>query len=573
MSREKDPLLPSRGDGLSAFYKSSNYMSANTFDQIAKEIMHQQGHKNAMNRSQSTGGLAFGTDHINSSSRRTLYGSLPFTAQFGMQSRESSLQKVLSSVTSYESLGPDVVVTRPLNDVDMEDIDSIVLTVPLGMAVLVAVLAQFLVGYNTSVMNAPESVVFPGHSLLLWSVVVASFAIGGPFGAIFGGVMANRKGRRGAMLINCWIFLIGGILMSLAPNIYWLIPARLICGFSSGLASVVVPVYLGEIAPPTLRGALGTLTQFAMVLGILASTLTAFLFSNDDQWRFLFAVTPVLAAIQLIISPFLLESPRWLLGLNSDSQQARNVLRKLRALRTNDEVESEAQNFIFAHEQQKMSSNVRSAHGISAYWELLQNADIQLLLQSAIILQIAQQLCGINAVFYYSTSFFEGTIDNPKVGSALVAFVNVLATYLALKLMDRTPRRMLLIWSCGGMLISTIFIILAALGYVHKFTSVIAVMGFVSFFEIGLGPIPWLIVAEMFDAKYVATAMSVSCIVNWACNFLVGVSFPTLHATYGAYCFVPYGIVLFGTLIYVCVRLPETHGRSLEDIQRLAAHA
>ena len=128
---------------------------------------------------------------------------------------------------------------------------------------------------------------------------------------------------------------------------------------------------------------------------------------------------------------------------------------------------------------------------------------MRLLVISSIVLQMAQQLCGINAVFYYSTEFFTGVINDPLVGSTLVGFVNVVATYIALLLMDNTARRTLILISAGGMFVSTIFIISALLGVVPNVIALVATMSYVSFFEIGLGPIPWLIVAEMFDSKYV----------------------------------------------------------------------
>jgi SP family facilitated glucose transporter-like MFS transporter 3 len=184
------------------------------------------------------------------------------------------------------------------------------MTYPLLSAVLVSMLSQFLVGYNTSVMNAPQDVVFPDHTIAQWSVAVAAFAIGGPFGAIAGGYIANRQGRKGALLMTSWIFLVGGLLMGLAMNVYWLIPARFLVGFASGLSSVVVPVYLGEIAPPTLRGTLGTCTQFALVIGILVSSLVAFPLATPVGWRYLFLLTPVLCVVQLLLSSLLLESPR-----------------------------------------------------------------------------------------------------------------------------------------------------------------------------------------------------------------------------------------------------------------------
>ena len=142
----------------------------------------------------------------------------------------------------------------------------------------------------------------------------------------------------------------------------------------------------------------------------------------------------------------------------------------------------------------------------SPVMELLQDKHMQVLVVAALFLQMGQQLCGINAVFYYSSSFFEGIIASPLLGSTLVALINVAATYVALVVMDTTARRTLLLWSAGGMLISTALITCALLGLVRNVIALLAVMAYVSFFEIGLGPIPWLIVAEMFDAKYVATA-------------------------------------------------------------------
>lgn len=383
----------------------------------------------------------------------------------------------------------------------------------------------------------------------------------------FGGYSANKLGRRGTMLLNSWIFLAGGLMMTLAPNLLWLIPARLIIGFASGLSSVVVPVYLGEIAPPTLRGTLGTCTQFAMVIGLLFSPLLSFKLATYSLWRYLFAVTPALAFFQLLVSPVLLESPRWLLSRDNNCCQARCVIKSLRGFRSKEEVENEVSNFLYASAKHKTSRD--SAHSSGAMIDLFQKRNTRLLLISSIVLQMAQQLCGINAVFYYSAMFFDGVISNPLQGTAIVSFVNVVATYVALQLMDNTPRRTLILWSSGGMLASTIVLIAALLGAINQGIALFAVMAFVSFFEIGLGPIPWLIVAEMFDAKYVATAMSLACIVNWACNFLVGLLFPLVQQHLGAFSFGPFAVVLMLTFLFSFFYLPETHNRTVEEIQRL----
>jgi MFS transporter, SP family, solute carrier family 2 (facilitated glucose transporter), member 3 len=324
---------------------------------------------------------------------------------------------------------------------------------------------------------------------------------------------------------------------------------------------------VGEIAPPTLRGTLGTCTQFALVVGILVSPLIAFPLATPSLWRWLFAATPILAILQLLVSPFLLESPRWLLNKDENSTVARCVIKALRGFRSDDEIELEVQNFMYASTKHKTGRD--SAHSSGAMWDLWCAKDIRILVVSVIILQMAQQLCGINAVFYYSSSFFEGVIDNPLLGTTLVSAINVLATYIALKLMDTTNRRTLLLWSAGGMLLSTVFIIAALLHIIPNYLALLAVMAFVSFFEIGLGPIPWLIVAEMFDAKYVATAMSMACIVNWGCNFLVGLLFPFVQQALGPWSFGPFGLVLIATFLFTYLLLPETHGKSVAEIQRL----
>lgn len=170
-------------------------------------------------------------------------------------------------------------------------------------------------------------------------------------------------------------------------------------------------------------------------------------------------------------------------------------------------------------------------------------------------------------MFYYSGLFFDGVIDDPLVGTTIIGFVNVVATYVALLLMDSCGRRTLIMWSSAGMFGSCILIVLSLLGYFNKMVALFAVGSYVSFFEIGLGPIPWLIVAEMFEGKYVTAAMSVSSQINWTCNFIVGVTFPYINEKLGPYSFVPFAIILLLTYVYAWVWLPETHGTTPEELQ------
>lgn len=445
--------------------------------------------------------------------RQELYIEVPFTAVFGLQRKERSLSQAFANyaanldVTQRNEYQNEEDKKSKLSRASMIILDELefesnVVTMPLVFAIIIAAASQFLVGYNTGVMNAPAKYVFPHHSTLSWSIAVSSFAVGGPFGAITAGRFADVRGRRGALLIATYTFLIGGVLQTMAIDMTSIIIARFIVGFASGFSSVLVPIYLGEMAPPTLRGLLGTVTQFAMVVGILVANLLAFPFAKEgNSWRILFAVTPIMSLLQIIMAPFLLESPRWLLGRDPKSLKARYIVKRLRGLRYDHEVESEVRFFLMGGDAQNSSTmaegsgtnsdnnnnnNNHTSSQMSILTEMWEQTRIRNLLLASLTLQVAQQFCGINAVFYYSTSFFEGVIDNPLVGTTIVGAVNVAATWAVLFMMDSYGRKTLILWSSAGMFISCIFIVLSLLGYFNHIIAVFAVNSYVAFFEVRL---------------------------------------------------------------------------------------
>lgn len=154
------------------------------------------------------------------------------------------------------------------------------------------------------------------------------------------------------------------------------------------------------------------------------------------------------------------------------------------------------------------------------------------------------------------------------MGTTIVGAVNVLATYAVLFLMDRCGRRTLIVWSSAGMLASCVVIVLTLLGYFQNMVALLAVNAYVIFFEFGLGPIPWLIVAEMFNGKYVAVAMSLSSQLNWFCNFVVGLVFPYMNQYLGPYSFGPFAMVLLVILVFAITILPETQGKTPEELAK-----
>eukprot|EP00592_Proboscia_alata_P003378 CAMPEP_0194366980 /NCGR_PEP_ID=MMETSP0174-20130528/15108_1 /TAXON_ID=216777 /ORGANISM="Proboscia alata, Strain PI-D3" /LENGTH=653 /DNA_ID=CAMNT_0039142523 /DNA_START=90 /DNA_END=2051 /DNA_ORIENTATION=+ len=511
--------------------------------------------------------------------RQELYEIIPFSATSGLQRK----QKGLSRAFAYYMSGLSLVeqehgMREPISEKDRElnssytslllldelDMDQALLTKPLILATVVACISQFLVGYNTGVMNSPEKNVFEYHGANVWAVAVSAFAVGAPFGAGLGGNLADSLGRRRALLLETWLFLLGGLIQTCALDMYSIIVGRVIIGVASGLVSVLVPIYLGELAPPTLRGALGTLTQFSFVIGVLSSYLIAL--PCASLWRVMFAVTPFMCVIQLAAFSFLVESPMWLLGRDHKSKRARFIIKKLRGCQHDHEVETEVKLYISAGKAQSFEEHSNKQ---SVLLEMLNNDKLRFLLTSSLILQISQQFCGINAVFYYSTLFLEsykGLADNSLISTATIGAINVIATMFAVILMDIYGRRTLILWSSGGMFLSCVFIVLSLLGYFSNSITLLAINAYVFFFAIGLGPIPWLIIAEMFDAKYVPTAMSVAFQLNWACNFAVGLAFPYMIKHLQEFSFGPFAVVLLLTFFFAMCYLPETQGSTPEEL-------
>jgi MFS transporter, SP family, solute carrier family 2 (facilitated glucose transporter), member 3 len=408
-----------------------------------------------------------------------------------------------------------------------------------------------------------QDLVFPGHSDLEWAVCVSIFAVGGPIGSLTAGRMSTALGRKKALIVDSFLFVLAGAIMAFAANIYMLIAGRFIVGYAAGTVSVVVPLYLGELAPPNLRGALGTGYQFGVVTGILAASLLAFGFSGPSNglaqpgWRFLMGFTIAPAVLQMALSSWLTESPRWLLTKNKPKEAA-DILRRLRG--SNDVYE----------EIDSICSASDNESGDMGFWAVLTDRSIRFPLLVGVVLQIAQQFSGINAVMFYANSFFKNVgLANPLVGTTLVQIVNVISTGVALVLMDTAGRRPLLVYSTVGMIFSTVVLTLALLKLLPfaGMVSVGGVMCFVWFFEIGLGPIPWLIVAEMFPARPRPTAMSIATMVNWVCSFIVGLVFPTLQSSLNEYSFVPFGTSLVLALVFVLKYVPETKGKTTAEIQ------
>uniref|UniRef100_A0A671XE40 Solute carrier family 2 member 3a n=1 Tax=Sparus aurata TaxID=8175 RepID=A0A671XE40_SPAAU len=446
-----------------------------------------------------------------------------------------------------------------------------------------AVIGSLQFGYNTGVINAPEQKlrsffndtwverygepISPGVCTIVWSVAVAIFSVGGMVGSFSVGVMANRFGRRRSMfLVNC-LAVIGGLLMgfsTICSSYEMVIAGRLVIGLFCGLFTGLTPMYVGEVSPTPLRGAFGTLHQLGVVVGILIAQVFGLesLLGSAKLWPLLLALTVAPAILQCILLPFCPESPRFLLINLKQEEQARKALVRLRG---SEDVSKDLQ------EMKEESAKMAMEKKVTIL-ELFRSASYRQPLLIAVMLQLSQQLSGINAVFYYSTGIFESAgVKKPIYATIGAGVVNTIFTVVSLFLVEKAGRRSLHLLGLGGMAISallmTISLLLKTLPGM-SYVAITAVMLFVAMFELGPGPIPWFIVAELFSQGPRPAAMAVAGCCNWTANFLVGMSFPKLEELCGPWVFLIFMAFLILFFIFTFIKVPETRGKTFDEIAR-----
>ncbi|XP_036144106.1 glucose transporter type 1 isoform X4 [Monomorium pharaonis] len=471
------------------------------------------------------------------------------------------------------------------------------LTLFLSYAILAAVLGMLQFGYNTGVINAPEvnienfmkdvykdrygEDISDDSVKTLYSVAVSIFAIGGMVGGFSGGTIANRFGRKGGLLLNNVLGIVGACLMGftkLAESYEMLFFGRFIIGVNCGLNTSLVPMYISEIAPLNLRGGLGTVNQLAVTVGLLVSQVLGIeqILGTNEGWPVLLGLAICPAILQLLLLPVCPESPRYLLITKQWEEEARKALRRLRA---SNQVEEDI-------EEMRAEERAQQAESTISMTELICSPTLRAPLVIGVVMQLSQQLSGINAVFYYSTNLFTSsglTDESAKFATIGIGAIMVCMTLVSIPLMDRTGRRTLHLYGLGGMFIFSIFITISFLikeffGYVQEmidwmsYISVVSTLCFVVFFAVGPGSIPWMITAELFSQGPRPAAMSIAVLVNWMANFLVGIGFPSMKTSLENYTFLPFSAFLAIFWIFTYKKVPETKNKTFEEILALFRH-
>ncbi|XP_041568231.2 solute carrier family 2, facilitated glucose transporter member 4 [Taeniopygia guttata] len=446
------------------------------------------------------------------------------------------------------------------------------LTPALALTVFAAALGSLGFGFNIGVINAPQKLLEgeynatwaqrwgsppPPQTLsLLWALSVAIFSVGGMGTALAGGAVAERLGRKGALLASNGLAVVGGALMGgakLGPTYILIILGRFIVGAYSGLVSVLVPLYVGEVAPLRLRGALGTLHQLGIVIGILVAQVLGLraLLGTPRAWPALFGAGLLPAALQLLLLPLCPESPRFLLARGQRGRARRGLSR----------LAGPAAEAGLAALEAELGRGPAPKVGLL---ELCRSRRYRQPLIVTLGLQLAQQLSGINAIFYYSTSIFEGAgLQDPAVGTIGTGVVNVAATALSVVLVERAGRRVLQLLGLLGMMgcATTLALALKLGGPFWGAVALASALAFVGFFAVGPGPLPWFVGSELFPPGPRAAALGLAGLLNWASNTAVAMAFPAMQAALGPLVFLLFGALLGGFSLFTFLLLPETRGR------------
>ena len=426
----------------------------------------------------------------------------------------------------------------------------------------VAALGGLLFGYDIGIISGALLFMEQDFPLtpFLTGVVVSSILLGAVAGAGASGALGDRLGRRKMVLIAAVIFALGAVGMGLSPTVGVLIFFRIVTGLAVGAASALVPTYISEISPTDMRGSLSSVFQLAITLGILLAYLVNFALAGAEAWRWMLGLAAVPAVVLFVGMYLVPETPRWLIK-NDRMDEARGVLRRSRG---QEDVEDEIGE-IREVEREEAQTGVRE---LLAPW-------VRPMLVVGVGLAMLQQFVGINTIIYYAPNIIKdtGLGDSASILATVgIGVVNVIFTLVAIWLIDRIGRKRLLLYGLSGMTLGTLLLglgfVLPSLAGVVSWITLGAMLLYIASFAASFGPIVWVMLPEIFPLQVRGSGVGVSSLSNWVANFIVALLFPVLIAALGQTpVFWGLGVICLLSMAFVYFRVPETMGRSLEEIE------
>jgi SP family arabinose:H+ symporter-like MFS transporter len=427
---------------------------------------------------------------------------------------------------------------------------------------VVAALGGLLFGFDTAVISGTINFIQPYFGLseagLGWTV--SSLLFGCIAGVFMAGKAGDHYGRKKVLMAAALLFFISAVGSASAHSLIFFLFARILGGIAVGVASILSPMYIAELAPAKYRGTLVSLNQLAIVIGILVAFFSNYLLvgTGENNWRWMLLVMAA-PAVLLFFSLFLVpESPRWLVarGRNDD---AFKVLVKTSGKE-------------LAYSELKEIEETLKNQEESTFSDLLA-PKIKPLLFIGIILAVFQQITGINTIMYYAPKIFANvgqSYDSALLQTILIGGTNLLFTLVAMVLIDRFGRKLLIVIGSIGMMLMLAG--LSALFFTNQTSGVLVlvfILGYIAFFAASLGPALWVVAAELFPNRLRSKGMSIAIVSLWIACTIVTIVFPImLEKLSGGITFLIFALICLANLVYVIAYVPETKGKTLEELEK-----
>ncbi|KAM9354810.1 solute carrier family 2, facilitated glucose transporter member 1 [Pholidichthys leucotaenia] len=465
-------------------------------------------------------------------------------------------------------------------DYSIYGLDKSTLTATLLTSTLAAVLGSLQIGYHTGNVNAPAKIIeeffnhtwrgrhnqsLTDHSLtILWSLSVSIKYFGALLGSLGVKYLADSYGRRNSILIVNGLSVVGACLMfasKASQSFEVLILGRFVFGLFCGLVMSLNPLYIQEVSPTNLRGAFATLNQVSFALGILLGMVAGLdtVLGTKHDWAMMLSLSLIPALLQYLVLPFCPESPRYLLISRGEENKAEAALLRLRGRA--DQVISEME------EMKEEAAHTQS--GVTIH-EFFKKRSYKQPIIIVLVISLGSQLSGFSAIINYSTKVFQTRFDQAKYLTVGVGAVNLIFTLIAVFLMEQAGRRKLILTGFISIAVCNLImtIVDSVMHLVPELRSlqVLLVFCIISAYELGPGPISWFIAAELFDQPGRPMAMAFGSMLNWGGKFVLALVFPPLLKICGAYVYLLFMTVALFTFTFTWIRLPETKGRTFDDI-------
>lgn len=429
---------------------------------------------------------------------------------------------------------------------------------------IIGALAGLMFGLDIGVISGAQQFIQKdfGISDAMLEHVVSWMMLGAAIGAIGASWVSARLGRKRSLLLGSMLFALASVACGLSTSVHMLLAFRLVLGLSIGVLTFTAPMYLAEIAPEKIRGALVSLYQLMITIGILLAFLSDMIFSQSGSWRWMLGIIAIPGVLFFLGVFTLPESPRWLM-MRGRKDKATEVLMKLRG--DPEIVEREA-----ADIQEQLKIPQRGWH------MFLKNRNFRRSVGLGMLLQIMQQLTGMNVMMYYAPRIFENVgfgVTAQMWTTVIVGVTNVLATFIAIGLVDRWGRKPILyigfVVMAVGLGIVGLMLHLGVNTHGEQIFTVAMLLTFIVGFAMSAGPLIWILCSEIQPLKGRDFGIGASTFANWVGNFIVGATFLTLLNHIGdAATFWLYGSLNVIFLIITIVLIPETKGITLEKIER-----